>query len=59
MLARLTSLLPKILSPNQSGFVKGRMIHENIVLASALTDDLDRKVRGGNTIYKAESFKSL
>lgn len=54
MLARLTRLLPKIISRNQSGFIKGRYIHENIALASELTHDTGRKTRGGNFIIKPD-----
>ncbi|KAI0503568.1 hypothetical protein KFK09_014502 [Dendrobium nobile] len=41
MMSRLYVLLPKIISPFQMGFVKGRAIAENILLAQKFCQDLD------------------
>ncbi|PKU70362.1 Putative ribonuclease H protein [Dendrobium catenatum] len=38
---RLGSLLPNIISPNQSAFVKGRLISDNILLTQELVHDLN------------------
>lgn len=38
--ARLAPILPRILSPNQSGFVKGRLLSDNVLLAQELIHDL-------------------
>ncbi|PKU73296.1 hypothetical protein MA16_Dca022879 [Dendrobium catenatum] len=38
---RLGALLPRLISPNQSGFVKGRLISDNILLTQELVHDLN------------------
>ncbi|KAI0498690.1 hypothetical protein KFK09_019586 [Dendrobium nobile] len=55
---RLSILLPKIISPFQMGFVKGRSIADNILLAQELCQDLDIKVRGGNMVMKLDIAKA-
>ncbi|KAL9679888.1 hypothetical protein QQ045_017759 [Rhodiola kirilowii] len=55
---RLASWLPRIISEEQVGFVKGRAIHENIALAHELTHDLNHKVLGGNLILKLDMAKA-
>ncbi|PKU74940.1 hypothetical protein MA16_Dca020712 [Dendrobium catenatum] len=44
---RLSVVLPNIISHPQMGFVKGRAITDNILLAHELVHDLDVRVRGG------------
>ncbi|KAL9664842.1 hypothetical protein QQ045_020251 [Rhodiola kirilowii] len=56
--SRLASWLPRIISEEQVGFVKGRAIHENIDLAHELTHDLNHKVFGGNLILKLDMAKA-
>lgn len=41
--SRMVKVLPKIILPNQSGFVKGRNIAENILLAQELIKDINKK----------------
>ncbi|PKU87947.1 integrator complex subunit 11 [Dendrobium catenatum] len=55
---RLTLLLPKLISPYQMGFVKGRAISDNILLAQEFWHDLDVKVRGGNMVWKLDIAKA-
>lgn len=55
---RLASLLPAIISQEQSAFVKGRHITENIALAQELTYELARKTRGHNIILKLDMAKA-
>ncbi|PKU67899.1 integrator complex subunit 11 [Dendrobium catenatum] len=55
---RLSVLLPKLISPNQMGFVKGRAIVDNILLAQEFCQDLDIKTRGGNMILKLDIAKA-
>lgn len=49
---RMATILPKIISLEQCGFMKNRSIHENIALAHELAADLHRKVHGGNIMFK-------
>lgn len=51
-------MLPKILSKEQSAFVKGRKTTDNISIAQERTCDLDKKVRGGNFILKLDMMKA-
>ncbi|PKU82406.1 Putative ribonuclease H protein [Dendrobium catenatum] len=55
---RLSLLLPKLISSNQMGFVKGRAIVDNILLAQEFCQDLDTKTRGGNMIFKLDIAKA-
>ncbi|PKU80044.1 putative mitochondrial protein [Dendrobium catenatum] len=55
---RLSVLLPKLVSPNQMGFIKGRTIVDNILIAQEFCQDLDIKTRGGNMILKLDIAKA-
>ncbi|PKU86252.1 hypothetical protein MA16_Dca002083 [Dendrobium catenatum] len=57
-MTNLTSILPKIISPYQMGFVKGRIIADNILLAQEFCHDLDVRVRGSNIILKLDISKA-
>nr|XP_027124765.1 uncharacterized protein LOC113741433 [Coffea arabica] len=56
--SRLESVLPKIISPQQSGFVKGRQISDNILLALEMCSALGKKVRGSNVALKLDMAKA-
>ncbi|XP_060170788.1 uncharacterized protein LOC132601740 [Lycium barbarum] len=56
--ARLSGLLPRIISPNQSGFVKGRAISENIILAQEIVNDIGKPVDGENVLLKLDMAKA-
>lgn len=43
--SRLAPLIPLVVAPNQSGFVKGRLLSDNVLLAQELFHDLQH--RGG------------
>jgi len=58
MLNRLNKVLPKTIAPEQSGFVPNRTIHDNIALALELTQDLNKKSRGGNIILQIDMEKA-
>lgn len=51
---RLSSLPLCIISPLESGFITGRLIRDNVLLAQEMLYALDDKVRGGNTILKLD-----
>ncbi|KAK6776038.1 hypothetical protein RDI58_027039 [Solanum bulbocastanum] len=56
--ARLASILPRIISKNQTGFVKGRAILENILLAQEIISDINKPNRGGNMVIKQDMTKA-
>lgn len=55
---RLSIMLPNIISREQTGFVKGRSIHENISLAHEMIGTIDNKVIGGNIAVKLDMAKA-
>ena len=55
---RLASILPKIMSSQQTGFVKGRNITENYLLAQELMSGIRKKARGGNVVLKLDMAKT-
>ncbi|WMV21906.1 hypothetical protein MTR67_015291 [Solanum verrucosum] len=55
---RLTHILPKIISLNQSGFIKGRAIRENVLLAQEIIHEIKTKNKGGNVIFKIDMNKA-
>ncbi|XP_042006110.1 uncharacterized protein LOC121754885 [Salvia splendens] len=42
--ADVALLLPLVLAPNQSGFVKGRLLCDNVLLAKEMIHDIGRKI---------------
>ncbi|XP_058071071.1 uncharacterized protein LOC131220116 [Magnolia sinica] len=56
--ARLSSILPKLISKEQMAFVQGRSVSKRIALVQELLKDIDRKVRGHNTIFKIDLEKA-
>ncbi|XP_071923243.1 uncharacterized protein [Coffea arabica] len=52
------ALLPKIISPQQSGFVKGRQISDNFLLAQEIVTDIGKPSRGGNAVLKLDMMKA-
>ena len=55
---RLICFLPKLISEEQAGFVKGRDIFYHIQLAQEVITDLDKKCRGGNLVLKLDMLKA-
>lgn len=55
---RLNPLLPKLISDNQSGFVKGRLITENILLAQEIIQNITKTNMGGNMFIKLDMAKA-
>lgn len=48
----LETILPKLISPNKLGFVKGRTIVENMLLAQGLVTDMEKRERPSNVVLK-------
>ena len=55
---RLVLYLPKLISVNQAGFVKGKDIFDHIQLAQELIVDMYRKYKGGNVVFKLDMLKA-
>ncbi|XP_075098066.1 uncharacterized protein LOC142175380 [Nicotiana tabacum] len=55
---RLNPMLGKIISENQSGFFKRRMITENILLAQEIAQNINKNNREGNMIIKLDMAKA-
>lgn len=55
---RLTSVQPNIVCKEQCGLVKGRIIHDNTLLAQELIHDIKRLVRGSNVAIKLGKRKA-
>lgn len=51
-------MLPKIISQNQSGFVKGRNIIENMLLAQEIIRDINRRNKYVNVMVKLDMEKA-
>ncbi|PKU71971.1 Putative ribonuclease H protein [Dendrobium catenatum] len=58
MTSRLVNILPRIVYVNQTSFVKGRSIFDNVLLAQEITHDINSKVKGGNIIFKLDITKA-
>lgn len=55
---RLARLLPALVDEEQAGFVKGRTIATHIMLAQEILRDLNKKVTGGNVVFKLNMAKA-
>lgn len=51
-------MLHSIISVEQSGFVKGWLIHDNIFLAQELMHSLKKKVQGSKIVTKLDMHKA-
>ncbi|KAG6466651.1 hypothetical protein ZIOFF_075555 [Zingiber officinale] len=58
MAQRMASVIGKVISPTQSGFVPGRLISDNILMAQELDHKLNYHTRGGNLILKLDMAKA-
>lgn len=54
---RLVSVIPRIISQNQSGFVRGKSIIENMLLAQEIIRDLNRRRKATNVVVKLDMMK--
>ena len=55
---RLAQILPRLISLQQSGFVKGRKIVDNFLLAQEMVTDIGKPSRGGNVVVKLDMMKT-
>ncbi|XP_027166413.1 uncharacterized protein LOC113766418 [Coffea eugenioides] len=55
---RLAAILPKVISPQQTGFVKGRNITENYLLAQELLSGIRHKSRGSLSMGHRMDFSN-
>ncbi|XP_019265754.1 PREDICTED: uncharacterized protein LOC109243299 [Nicotiana attenuata] len=55
---RLNPLLPKLISNNQSGFVKDRLIMKNVLLAQEIIQGINNSNKGGNIVMKLDMEKA-
>ncbi|XP_027120639.2 uncharacterized protein [Coffea arabica] len=55
---RLAQVLPKIISPQQSGFVRGRLISDNFLLAQGLLSNMGRTSRNADVALKLDMAKA-
>jgi len=56
--SRLGPILPELVSLNQSGFVKGRSISENIMLAQEIIHQIKKPNIGSNVVIKLDMAKA-
>lgn len=56
---RLKTLLPNLISAEQSAFVPGRDISDNILLIQDFLQHLHRRARGHNLIFKLDMLKAF
>ncbi|XP_060212131.1 uncharacterized protein LOC132639718 [Lycium barbarum] len=55
---RLESIIPSLISSNQSGFVKGRSIFENILLTQEIVSDIRIRGKPANVVIKLDMAKT-
>ncbi|XP_049356312.1 uncharacterized protein LOC125820932 [Solanum verrucosum] len=55
---RLVPVLPVIISRNQSGFIKGRSITENVLLAQEIVRDINGRNKFHNVVVKLDMAKT-
>lgn len=55
---RLEALLPKIISGNQSGFVKVRSIIENFLLTQELVTNISKRGKPSNVVINLDMTKA-
>ncbi|XP_027181778.1 uncharacterized protein LOC113780162 [Coffea eugenioides] len=58
LVGRLALVIPRLISPQQTGFVKGRSITDNYLLAQELMASIKRKARGANVALKLDMTKA-
>ncbi|XP_019162179.1 PREDICTED: uncharacterized protein LOC109158735 [Ipomoea nil] len=57
--SRLSQILSKLISREQAGFVEGRSIQDNVLLAFELLQQIHKECRGSNLIVKLDMMKAF
>lgn len=55
---RLRLVLPKIISPNYVGFLKGKSISKNVLLAQEIIGDINKRNKHSNVVVKLDMTKA-
>lgn len=55
---RIVKVLPRIISNNQTGFMKGRSIAENVLLAQEIVRDINKRNKHHNVVFKLDMTKA-
>ncbi|KAL0329200.1 UNVERIFIED_CONTAM: hypothetical protein Sradi_4906700, partial [Sesamum radiatum] len=55
---KLSLSLPNLISPSQSGFVTGRLISDNILMAQEMIHHLDLRYKNSNLVIKLDMSKA-
>lgn len=55
---KIEDIFPKLISQNQAGFVKGRSITENVLLALEIVTDIRKKGKPANVAIKLDMAKT-
>ncbi|XP_027158138.1 uncharacterized protein LOC113759763 [Coffea eugenioides] len=56
---RLKSVMPLLISPEQSAFAQSKEISDNVLIAQDMVAGLDRRTRGHNIIFKLDKIKAF
>ncbi|GAA0166986.1 hypothetical protein LIER_22020 [Lithospermum erythrorhizon] len=56
---RIAPILPKLISENQAGFVRGGLIQDNILLAQEMMHHIDKGDKYGNVILNLDMSKAF
>ncbi|XP_031132021.1 uncharacterized protein LOC116033418 [Ipomoea triloba] len=59
IMTRIKNLLPKLISREQTAFVSGRSIQDNVLLAHELIHYINKKCRGSNVAVKLDMMKAF
>lgn len=59
MANRLKEMLPRIITENQSAFVKGRLLMENVLIASELVKDYHKQLITPQSVMKIDISKAF
>lgn len=55
----LRDILPRLISEEQSAFVRGRDISDNVLMAREMLSHLDRRTTGNNVMFKLDMMKAF